>query len=452
MIYLGSTPEVLAKAAALARRGKTVRVWEPSARLGGWAATDELWPGIGVPLQTHHSGGLRQSIIDDLELVEKHGLAFLDPPALAHALALRAGAHSLTIWREMERTVEEIRRHSPQDAARWPEFCRSMRRHAALLEDLLRLDLAALLEQGLEVFGPEAPGSVARSLLAGSSWSALTPLLGFAARLRRQGGPEMMDFLRVLPMTFKELMDEWFETPLLRGLLGSSAVLDSHWGPQAAGTTLNFLYHLIDSPDGQFRNVRRVRGGLTALLQALESAARSAGVEITLNADIRGHFEDGEAGSDEWTSAYTPHYTHLELLPPSRMTPDLLRRLRPQAPRPVTTYLHILLEDSSPPPDRESGHIILAPSLEYIERASDAPKYGRPSEHPIIDAFRTHDQVLTLRLQYTHPDQSPSDLTAQALAAFPLDPSQVKSTTTHPCPPIYASQCLDLDQLVQRAI
>ncbi|HSR70631.1 MAG TPA: hypothetical protein VLU25_22075, partial [Acidobacteriota bacterium] len=412
MIYLGSTPEVLAGATLRALGGEAAQILEPSARLGGWAVTGELWPGIEVPLQTHHAGGLSQRIIDDLKLVEKHGLAFLDPPALAHAPAPGAGTPSLTIWREMDRTVEEIRRHSAEDAARWPDFCRSMRRHAAQLDELLQLDLAALLEQGLNALphkgrrGGDGRSKAARYLLAGSTWSELAPLIRFAARLRRQGGPEMMDFLRVLPMTFKELMDEWFEAPLLRGLLGTCAVLNSHWGPQAAGTTLNFLYHLIDSPDGQYRNVRRIPGGLPALLQALKSAACDAGVEIALNADIRGHFEREGPSPNGWTSAYTPHHTHLHLLPPSRVTPALLRRLRPQAPRPVTTYLHLLLQDPSPPPDAESGHIVLPPSLEYIERASDAPKYGRSSENLLIDAFRADDQVLTLRLQYTHPSQS----------------------------------------------
>ncbi|HSR51420.1 MAG TPA: hypothetical protein VLV83_11370 [Acidobacteriota bacterium] len=523
MIYLGSTPEVLAQATLRARGGEAASVLEPSSRLGGWAATQELWPDIEVPLETHHAGNLSQRLIDDLRLVEEHGLAFLDPPALAHAPAPDGQTPSLTIWRQMDRTVEEIGRHSPQDAARWPDFCRQAHRHAGLLDELLQLDLAALVKQGLDAFGAGADQAAAgseggrqavlsaheggrptqamlqatKSLLGGAAWNELAPALRLAVRLRRQGGPEMMEFLRVLPMTFKELMDEWFETPLLRGLLGSSAVLNSHLGPQAAGTTLNFLFHLIGSPDGQFRNICRVRGGLPALMQALESAARSAGVEITLNADIRAYFEDDLASDQNepssparetarkaeaspparldtlsaskagnrssqgtsklrdsasaWTSAYLPHHTYLELLPPSHLTPELLRRLRPQAPRPVTTYLHILLEDPSLPADAESGHIVLAPSLEYIERAADAHKYDRPSENLIIDAFRTHDQVLTLRLQYTHPDQPLSDLITQALEASPIDPAQVQSTNVHPASPIYTSQSLDLDQLVQRA-
>jgi phytoene dehydrogenase-like protein len=37
-------------------------------------------------------------------------------------------------------------------------------------------------------------------------------------------------------------------------------------------------------------------------------------------------------------------------------------------------------------PQRLSGFIIVAPSLEYLERAADAAKYGRISERPVLEA------------------------------------------------------------------
>ena len=79
-----------------------------------------------------------------------------------------------------------------------------------------------------------------------------------ALRIRRQGGDDMMELLRVLPMAAQAYLDEWFESDTLKGALGGSAVIGAALGPRSAGTTLMFLYQSL----GGLLAHRFVRGGI----------------------------------------------------------------------------------------------------------------------------------------------------------------------------------------------
>ena len=84
------------------------------------------------------------------------------------------------------------------------------------------------------------------------SWAPL------AMRLRRLGGDDMMELLRVLPMAVQGYLDEWFESDALKGALGGSAVIGAPWGRAAPGTNLMFLYQNL----GGLLAHRFVEGGM----------------------------------------------------------------------------------------------------------------------------------------------------------------------------------------------
>jgi len=71
----------------------------------------------------------------------------------------------------------------------------------------------------------------------------------------------MMEFIRVLPMPLADYLDEWFESPRLKGVLGSQALLGSYQGPRSPGTMYNFLHNTIEAHVGQARSCQFVRGG-----------------------------------------------------------------------------------------------------------------------------------------------------------------------------------------------
>jgi phytoene dehydrogenase-like protein len=110
----------------------------------------------------------------------------------------------LELFADPERSASAIRQLSPRDAARWPEFAQRMGRIAAALEAVYA-----------------APPPDVRNRDPGE----LLRLAGLAVRTRRMGRRAVVDLLRVLPMSVAELLDDWFETDALKGVLAAAGVL-----------------------------------------------------------------------------------------------------------------------------------------------------------------------------------------------------------------------------------
>jgi phytoene dehydrogenase-like protein len=75
-------------------------------------------------------------------------------------------------------------------------------------------------------------------------------------------------------MSAADLLDEWFESDALKGLLAGAGILHLAQGPRSGGTAFNLLHHHVGSPPGVFRpalsNVR------SALLRRGEGDVRHA--------------------------------------------------------------------------------------------------------------------------------------------------------------------------------
>ena len=345
VLVIGAGVNELACAHALARAGCRVLVLEPR-------PTD----GDALP----ESGWMPPRIVHELKL-EGRGLNIqhLDPWA---AVPLDGGG-CLELWRDMGRSVDAIRRLSPRDAAKWPEFCGRMGRLARLLERLYIKPPPDLMSRNL--------GDVAQ-----------LAVLGFRARrLGRQG---IGDLLRLLPMSIADWLDDWFESDALKGVLGAAGVMHLHQGPRSGGTAFVLLHHHVGSPSGVFRpplsNLRCVlaelpgveirRGAEVARITVREG--RAAGV-VLANGD--------EIPASLIVSGADPRRTLLRLVDPGWIDPEVVRAVRHIRCRGVVARVTLVL-------DRAPGFatLVVAPSLDYIERAYDDAKYGRVSRRPYLEA------------------------------------------------------------------
>jgi phytoene dehydrogenase-like protein len=289
-------------------------------------------------LPDHESGWIPPQIVRKLR--SKPQIQHSDPWA---SVALDGGGR-LELWRDMARSVEAIRRVSPSDAARWPEFCERMARLARLLEEIYA----------------ESPRN---------------PLdLAFALRVRRLGRQGMEDFMRLLPMPVAELLDDWFEHDALKGVLGAAGIVHLHQGPRSAGTAFVFLHHHVGSPLGVFRQPRVSIAGLTG------PDVRRAKVQRIL---VRGGCVAGvvlESGEEIAAplvlSGADPRRTLLELADPGYLDPELARALRHMRARGVVARVSRAIGLDS---------LVIAPSLDYLERAHDAVKYGQVARDPYLE-------------------------------------------------------------------
>jgi phytoene dehydrogenase-like protein len=280
------------------------------------------------------------------------------------ASVLLGDGGTLDLWQDMGRTVASLRRLSPRDADKWPEFCRRMAALAAVFEALYT----------------EPPAN---------------PLdVGVALRVRRLGRQGMEDLMRVLPMPVAELLDDWFECDPLKGALGAMGILHVQQGPRSAGTAFRFLHHHAGNPPGVFRPPRSNLGAVLRAAAGIET--RSAAVA---RISVRGGRAVGvvlasgeELGAELVVSGLDPQRTLLALAEPGWLDPELARALSHVRRRGVSARVFCK--------GRESRSLVIAPSLDYLERAYDDVKYGHVSREPYLEA-RAADGGTEVHFQYT---------------------------------------------------
>ncbi len=376
ILIIGAGHNGLVTAAYLAKAGRRVLVLERRETLGGMAATEEIFSGFKFNTGAHDAGLFRQEIIDELDL-KKHGLEFLESPMAV--FAPQPDGASLTLWRDQQKNLAEIAKFSRPDAEKFPAFMRLVSKLTEVLNSIMLL----------------TPPSVTQN-----SFDELLAWAGAGLKLKRSGKREMMEFLRILPMTVTEFLNEWFESEALKAALGSTGVTGNMQGPQASGTAFVMLYHHLGAANGGFRSSRFVKGGIGQLSAALANAARKFGAEIRLGAEVAQiKLKDDKATgvvlkNGEEISARAvisnadPRRTFFHLLGAPNLGPTFVRRVRNIRYRGTTAKVNLALTDLPRFKDNEahlSGHVIICPTLEYLERAYDDAKYGRYSQQPYLD-------------------------------------------------------------------
>jgi phytoene dehydrogenase-like protein len=380
VIIIGAGHNGLVTAGYLAKAGRKVLVLERRDQVGGAAVTEEVFAGFRFSTCADGSGYLCREVQRDLkpsvEILTSDPVAFSPQPDGSH----------LTIWRDPARTASEIARFSATDAERYPAFMELLGKIAAVVGGLARVEPPDIPEVGL------------RDLLS------LRPLAG---PVRALGRKHVNDLLRVLPMPVADLLDEWFESDVVKGAIAANGVRDLTWGPKESGTAYALLYNWALSDTGCFRSTGVVKGGMGALSDALATSARGFGAEIRTGAVVErivtrdGHAVGVELAGEGTLSAHKivsnadPRTTFFELLDPYDLEAKLVRHVRNIKYRGSATRVLLALSElpeftaaqAGDAATLLSGPIQIAPTLTYLQRAYDCVKYGEFSPHPYLDVL-----------------------------------------------------------------
>jgi phytoene dehydrogenase-like protein len=362
VIVIGGGLNGLVTAVSLAQAGRSLLLLEQQPRLGGAAQTG---PGdVGL---------LDTALVERLRLA-RYGLTFIEPPALI--TALQPDGPALTLWRDEARTVAGLRDFSRQDANRYPDFCREVIELGALWQRLLAQpvpDLETANSATLLTWGQTMAGEV--------------------------GQVKLLSLLHTAALSLRHYLRRWFETDLLHGALAAGPLIGCGYGPWANHTS----HHLLSQTGHDtVRAVRLAQGGVSGLITALAQAAEAEGVVVETGTAVS-HIllEDeqavGVALADGRTiyarqivSSSSPRHTFFNLVGATHLEPRLVRRLHSQVYRGTTSQLRLWLRglptfNGVGDANALTGHIVVATSLTYLEKAADAGKYGRIAPAPVLD-------------------------------------------------------------------
>ncbi len=394
-IIIGGGHNGLITAAYLARAKKRVCVLERRAVLGGAATTEELWPGYRVSTAAYVVSLLLPEIIRELRLGD-YGFRIL--PRSPSSFTPLPDGRSLLMGPEPGLNEREIGRFSARDAERYPRYEALLDRVSRAIEPMLSQPAPDLLPLPATWRRRSLRKRLGDGLLGVGLYRALGSL-----------GCDLPEAMELLSGSARTILDRWFESDVLKATLATDAIIGAFAPISAPGSAYVLLHHVFGAAGGARGVWGYAEGGMGALATAVERACTDLGVTVLRESPVRSirtargqvvgvTLDDGcELTAPVVASSVDPHWTFERFLDPADLPPEFLEAVRRIDYSSASAKINLAL--SEPPRfvcrDRETdadglgphhhGTMHIGPTLDYLERAYDDAKYGRPSSEPILE-------------------------------------------------------------------
>jgi phytoene dehydrogenase-like protein len=377
-LIIGAGHNGLVCAFYLARAGLKVRIVEARDIVGGAAVTETFHPGFRNSVASYTVSLLQPKVIKDMKLVEE-GYRIIERP-ISNFLPQENGGY-LKLGGGLERTQAEFRRFSEHDANVLPDYYDMLEGVADVLRDLA-------------LKSPPNVGGGIKTLIDGA-------LQG--RNLMKLSISQQRDVLDLFTKSARTFLDGWFENEAVKAAFGFDAVVGNYASPDTPGSAYVLLHHVFGEVNGKKGAWGHSVGGMGAITQAMAKVCRAAGVEISLEAPVSRVMVDGdkvtgvrlasgeEVIADRVIANVGPKLLYERLFDAGDLPSEFSRRIKSFKSGSGTFRMNVALSELprfTCLPEAGEHHqsgIIIAPTLDYMDRAfADAKQFGW-SKKPIVE-------------------------------------------------------------------
>ncbi|MFT3726506.1 MAG: NAD(P)/FAD-dependent oxidoreductase [Terricaulis sp.] len=394
VIIIGGGHNGLTCAAYLADAGLNVLVLERRDVLGGAAVTQEFHPGFRNSVASYTVSLLNPKVIADLDL-HRHGLKVVERK-VSNFLPLPNGD---SFSSAPGLTQSEVARFSNHDAMKLAEYERRLEAIADVVRALVLQVPPNLPEGGI---GPMLEEGLRAASVAG--------------RLNKLDLTAKRDLLDLFAKSAGDWLDHWFESDPIKALFGFDSIVGNFASPYTPGSAYVLLHHVFGEVNGKKGLWGHAIGGMGAITQAMAACCRERGVVLRTNASVKEviiekaqKIEGGVAVSEENVvkgvvledgevfrakaviSNLNPKLLYQKLISPDALPADFNERIDRYKNGSGTFRMNVALSElprftAKPEPgDHLTAGIVIAPSLQYMERAYDTARAKGWSDEPIVE-------------------------------------------------------------------
>ncbi|MXP42119.1 FAD-dependent oxidoreductase [Altererythrobacter soli] len=377
-LIIGGGHNGLVCAFYLARAGQKVRILERRDLVGGAAVTEEFHPGFRNSVASYTVSLLQPKVIRDMRLVE-HGYRVIERP-ISNFLPQEDGRY-LKLGGGLERTQAEFREFSERDAEALPGYYEALETVAEVL-------------RGLALKAPPNIGEGLRTLIDGVTQGRALAGLSLA---------EKRDVLDLFTKSARAFLDSWFESDAVKAAFGFDAVVGNYASPDTPGSAYVLLHHVFGEVNGKKGAWGHSVGGMGAITQIMAKVCRDHGVEISLESPVAQVLVDGgkvagvrlesgeEIAAPRVIANVGPKLLYERMFAPGDLEPEFRRRIKGFQAGSGTFRMNVALAELPrftclpEPGEHHRSGIILAPTLDYMDRAFLDAKRDGWSQRPIVE-------------------------------------------------------------------